>query len=46
MTAEALEGLDEEAPAEEVAQRLDGKVFPAVLAFLKAMTVQAGVREP
>ncbi|WP_431961800.1 hypothetical protein [Actinacidiphila sp. bgisy160] len=36
MTAEAvkaLEGLDEEAPPEEVARRLDGKVSPAVLAW-------------
>ncbi|MGM9440424.1 Tn3 family transposase [Streptomyces murinus] len=45
MTAEAaraLQGLDEQAPVEEVARRLEGKVSPAVLAFLKAMTVQAG----
>jgi hypothetical protein len=45
MTAEsvkALQGLDEQAPVEEVARRLEGKVSPAVLVFLKAMTVQAG----
>lgn len=45
MTAEtvtALQGLDEQALADEVARRLEGKVSPAVLAFLKAMTVQAG----
>ncbi|MFK4149588.1 Tn3 family transposase [Streptomyces sp. NPDC004065] len=45
MTAEAagaLQGLDEQAPADEVTRRLEGKVSPAVLAFLKAMTVQAG----
>ncbi|MFE4424718.1 DUF4158 domain-containing protein [Streptomyces sp. NPDC056817] len=39
---QALQGLDEQAPAEEVARRLEGRVSPAVLAFLKAMTVQAG----
>ncbi|MFF4756663.1 Tn3 family transposase [Streptomyces sp. NPDC002514] len=41
MTAEAvaaLEGLDERAPIEEIAQRLDGEVSPAVLALL----VQSG----
>ncbi|MFJ1566049.1 hypothetical protein ACIOG8_17785 [Streptomyces erythrochromogenes] len=45
MTAEvrhALEGLDDEAPVDEVAQRLDGKVSPAVLAMAKALVVQAG----
>ncbi len=45
MTAEAvkaLDGLDEEASAEEVAKRLDGKVSPAVLAMAKALVVQAG----
>ncbi|MFI6495386.1 hypothetical protein [Streptomyces sp. NPDC050564] len=45
MTAEAtrgLEGLNEQASAEEVARRLDDKVSPAVLALVKAMTVQAG----
>ncbi|MFJ2259777.1 Tn3 family transposase [Streptomyces sp. NPDC087844] len=41
-SAGALQGLDEQAPADEVARRLEGKVSPAVLAFLKAMTVQAG----
>lgn len=45
MTAEvreALEGLDDEAPVDEVAQRLGGKVSPAVLAMAKALLVQAG----
>ncbi|MEU2389627.1 DUF4158 domain-containing protein [Streptomyces sp. NPDC007369] len=45
MTAEvrhALEGLDDEAPVDEVAQRLDGKVSPAVLAMAKSLVVQAG----
>ncbi|MEU0679932.1 Tn3 family transposase [Streptomyces albogriseolus] len=45
MTAEvrqALEGLDDEASVDEVAQRLDGKVSPAVLAMAKALVVQAG----
>ncbi|MBK3556780.1 Tn3 family transposase [Streptomyces sp. MBT56] len=45
MTAEvrrALEGLDGEASVDEVAQRLDGKVSPAVLAMAKALGVQAG----
>ncbi|MFJ5722305.1 transposase [Streptomyces sp. NPDC093149] len=45
MTAEtraALEGLDEEASADEVVRRLNGKVTPALLAFLKALLVQAG----
>jgi hypothetical protein len=45
MTAEArqaLQGLDEEASADEVARRLDGRVSPAVLALVKAQVVQAG----
>ncbi|MCX5158037.1 Tn3 family transposase [Streptomyces sp. NBC_00264] len=45
MTAEvrhALEGLDDESPGDEVAQRLGGKVSPAVLAMAKALVVQAG----
>ncbi|MFD4764374.1 Tn3 family transposase [Streptomyces sp. NPDC058439] len=45
MTAEvreALAGLDDEASADEVAQRLGGKVSPAVLAMAKALLVQAG----
>ncbi|MFF4829502.1 DUF4158 domain-containing protein [Streptomyces sp. NPDC001312] len=45
MTAEtrkAIEGLDEEASADEVVRRLNGKVTPALLAFLKALLVQAG----
>ncbi|MFI2458089.1 DUF4158 domain-containing protein [Streptomyces sp. NPDC019539] len=45
MTAEvrhALDGLDDEAPVDEVAQRLGGKVSPAVLAMAKALLVQAG----
>jgi len=45
MTAEArqaLDGLDEEALVEEVAKRLEGRVFPAVLALMKAQMVQAG----
>jgi hypothetical protein len=45
MTAEvraALEGLDEAAPAEEVARRLEGRVSPAVLALARAQVVQAG----
>ncbi|MFB7558828.1 Tn3 family transposase [Streptomyces brevispora] len=45
MTAEtraALEGLDEEASADEVVRRLGGKVSPALLAFIKALVVQAG----
>ncbi|MEU5525178.1 transposase [Streptomyces sp. NPDC047860] len=45
MTAEtvaALEGLDERAPIEEIARRLDGEVSPAVLALLKALLVQSG----
>ncbi|WP_326771166.1 Tn3 family transposase (plasmid) [Streptomyces sp. NBC_01591] len=45
MTAEvrqALEGLDEEAPVDEVATRLEGRVSPAVLALVKAQVVQAG----
>ncbi|MEU3657798.1 hypothetical protein AB0E67_34585 [Streptomyces sp. NPDC032161] len=44
MTAEAvaaLEGLDEQASAEEVARRLGGEVSPAVLALMKALLVQA-----
>lgn len=41
MTAE-VEGLDNGAPVDEVAQRLDGKVSPAVLAMAKALVVQAG----
>ncbi|GLW19943.1 hypothetical protein Stsp01_66860 [Streptomyces sp. NBRC 13847] len=45
MTAEvrqALDGLDEQAPAEEVAKRLDGEVSPAILALAKDQVVQAG----
>ncbi|MHA5047880.1 Tn3 family transposase [Streptomyces sp. SD15] len=45
MTAEArqaLQGLDEEASADEVARRLEGRVSPAVLALVKAQVVQAG----
>ncbi|MEU6010127.1 hypothetical protein [Streptomyces sp. NPDC047453] len=45
MTAEtrtALEGLDEEASADEAVRRLGGKVSPALLAFVKALVVQAG----
>ncbi|MFD0374551.1 transposase [Streptomyces sp. NPDC127112] len=45
MTAEvraALDGLDEQAPAEEVARRLEGRVSPAVLALARAQAVQAG----
>ncbi|WP_330319205.1 Tn3 family transposase [Streptomyces platensis] len=45
MTAEvrrALDGLDDESPVGEVAQRLGGKVSPAVLAMAKALVVQAG----
>jgi hypothetical protein len=45
MTAEAvkaLEGLDEEASAEEVAERLGGKVSPAVVTLAEALAVQAG----
>ncbi|MCX4398716.1 MULTISPECIES: hypothetical protein [unclassified Streptomyces] len=45
MTAEvrhALEGLDDESPVDEVAQRLGGKVSPAVLEMAKALVVQAG----
>ncbi|MDX2939022.1 DUF4158 domain-containing protein [Streptomyces ipomoeae] len=45
MTAEApatLEGLDEQAPIEEVARRLGGEVSPAVLALMKALVVQSG----
>ncbi|WP_244204380.1 DUF4158 domain-containing protein [Streptomyces africanus] len=44
MTAEvrhALDGLDDEAPVDEVAQRLDGKVSPAALAMARALLVQA-----
>ncbi|MFE2473434.1 Tn3 family transposase [Streptomyces mirabilis] len=45
MTAEvraALDGLDEQAPADEVARRLEGRVSPAVLALARAQAVQAG----
>ncbi|SCF56528.1 protein of unknown function [Streptomyces sp. Ncost-T10-10d] len=45
MTAEvraALEGLDEAAPVDEVAWRLEGRVSPAVLALARAQVVQAG----
>ncbi|MEU9126470.1 hypothetical protein AB0C96_42930 [Streptomyces sp. NPDC048506] len=45
MTAEAvaaLEGLDEQAPVEEIARRLGGEVSPAVLALTKALLVQSG----
>lgn len=45
MTAQvraALEGLDDEAPVDEVARRPGGKVSPAVLAMAKALLVQAG----
>ncbi|MFB7931963.1 hypothetical protein ACFC4C_22985 [Streptomyces sp. NPDC056039] len=45
MTAEtraALEGLDEEASADEAVRRLGGKVSPALLALVKALVVQAG----
>ncbi|MFE3946579.1 hypothetical protein ACFXPV_32700 [Streptomyces sp. NPDC059118] len=45
MTAEvrqALQGLDEEAPVDEVATRPEGRVSPAVLALVKAQVVQAG----
>ncbi|MFD3734183.1 DUF4158 domain-containing protein [Streptomyces sp. NPDC058632] len=44
MTAEvraALEGLDEQAPADEVARRLEDRVSPAVLALARAQAVQA-----
>ncbi|WP_329013490.1 transposase [Streptomyces sp. NBC_00690] len=34
--------MDDEAPVDEVAQRLGGKVSPAVLAMAKALLVQAG----
>ncbi|GAA1141718.1 DUF4158 domain-containing protein [Streptomyces javensis] len=45
MSAEAvraLDGLDEAAPAEEVARRLGGDISPAVLALVQAQLVQAG----
>ncbi|MGW0857842.1 DUF4158 domain-containing protein [Streptomyces sp. NPDC002690] len=45
MTAEvraALAGLDEQAPADEVARRLEGRVSPVVLALARAQAVQAG----
>ncbi|AQW46775.1 hypothetical protein ACIQPP_08960 [Streptomyces violaceusniger] len=45
MTAEvrhALQGLDDEASVDEVAQRLDGEVSAAVLAMARALVVQAG----
>lgn len=45
MTAEvrqALDGLDEEAPVDEVATRLEGRVSPAVLTLVQAQVVQAG----
>ncbi|MER6527305.1 transposase [Streptomyces sp. NPDC001508] len=45
MTAEAvaaLQGLDEQAPVEEVARRLNGEVSPSVLALMKALLMQAG----
>ncbi|MGW5119323.1 hypothetical protein ACWEQ8_28345 [Streptomyces noursei] len=41
-TRAALEGLNEEAPAEEVVRQLGGKDSPALLAFVKAVLVQAG----
>ncbi|WP_405779131.1 Tn3 family transposase [Streptomyces sp. NBC_00859] len=45
MTAEvraALDGLDEQAPADEVARRLEGRVSPAVLALARAQAMQVG----
>lgn len=39
---QALDGLDEVAPLDEVAKRLDGEVSPALLALAKALVVQAG----
>ncbi|MFD6278072.1 Tn3 family transposase [Streptomyces sp. NPDC060209] len=45
MTAEArqaLQDLDEEASADEVARRLEGRVSPAVIALVKAQVLQAG----
>ncbi|RLU81288.1 hypothetical protein CTZ27_32575 [Streptomyces griseocarneus] len=41
-TRQALDGLDEAASLDEVAQRLDGEVSPALLALAKALVVQAG----
>ncbi|WP_344374703.1 Tn3 family transposase [Streptomyces mauvecolor] len=41
-TRQALDGLDEHASPEEVAERLDGEVSPALLALAKALVVQAG----
>ncbi|MFC9647389.1 hypothetical protein [Streptomyces sp. NPDC056937] len=38
----ALDGLDETAPLDEVAKRLDGDVPPALLALAQAPVVQAG----
>lgn len=45
MTAEvraALDGLDEQAPSEEVARRLEARVSPVAPALARARAVQAG----
>lgn len=41
-TRQALDGLDEQAPVDEVVGRLEGRVSPAVLTLAKALGVQGG----